>query len=197
MLAAGRPRITPGPPLALSSAHEANPVDAACAGRLRAGAARDISRSRLESRGAGGDHLQGHRSHDAPLGGVAGRGAAGHPDDEAGTRGETHLPGRPSDGRVKLAFIRLGQVSLEFLEPVGGETSWAEYLEKHGEGVQHLGFQVKDLERSLESLKRLGFGELHRGRYDGDNGTYVYMDTKDGLGVIIELLHSDPPRQPQ
>jgi len=105
--------------------------------------------------------------------------------------------GRPSDGRVKLAFIRLGQVSLEFLEPVGGETSWAEYLEKHGEGVQHLGFQVKDLERSLESLKRLGFGELHRGRYDGDNGTYVYMDTKDGLGVIIELLHSDPPRQPQ
>mgnify|MGYP001126054987 CR=1 FL=1 len=105
--------------------------------------------------------------------------------------------GRPSDGRVKLAFIRLGQVSLEFMEPVGGDTSWAEFLEKHGEGVQHLGFQVKDLERSLDTLKRLGFAELHRGRYDGDNGTYVYMDTKDALGVTIELLHSDPPRKPQ
>jgi methylmalonyl-CoA/ethylmalonyl-CoA epimerase len=105
--------------------------------------------------------------------------------------------GRPSDGRVKLAFIRLGQVSLEFLEPVGGETSWAEFLEKYGEGVQHLGFQVKDLDRSLDALKRLGFAELHRGRYDSDNGTYVYMDTKDALGVTIELLHSDPPRKAQ
>lgn len=101
--------------------------------------------------------------------------------------------GRPSDGRVKLAFIRLGQVSLEFLEPVGGPTSWSEHLEKYGEGVQHLGFQVQDLERTLQGLKRLGIEELHRGRYDQDNGTYVYMDTKDALGVVIELLHSDRP----
>ncbi|MGC8793026.1 MAG: VOC family protein, partial [Bryobacteraceae bacterium] len=86
--------------------------------------------------------------------------------------------GRPSDGRVKMAFIRLGQVALEFLQPVGGETSWSEFLQKHGEGVQHLGFQVRDLDRSLETMKRLGFAELHRGRYDSDNGTYVYMDTE-------------------
>lgn len=105
--------------------------------------------------------------------------------------------GRPSDGRVKMAFIRAGQVTLEFLEPVGGPTSWSEHLEKYGEGVQHLGFQVQDLDRSLESLKRLGLGELHRGRYDQDNGTYVYMDSKEALGVVIELLHPDPPRKAQ
>ncbi len=102
--------------------------------------------------------------------------------------------GRASDGRVKLAFLRLGQVVLEFLEPVGGETSWSEHLEKHGEGVHHLGFQVADLEKTVETLKGLGFAELHRGRYDQDNGTYVYFDTAGALGVTIELLHSDAPR---
>jgi hypothetical protein len=34
-------------------------------------------------------------------------------------------------------------------------------------------------------------GVIHRGRYDGDNGDYVYVDTKDQLGVTVELLHSD------
>jgi methylmalonyl-CoA/ethylmalonyl-CoA epimerase len=102
--------------------------------------------------------------------------------------------GRPSDGRVKLAFLRLGQVVLEFLEPVGGETSWSEHLEKRGEGVHHLGFQVADLDKTVEALKGLGFAEQHRGRYDQDNGTYVYFDTAAGLGVTIELLHSDAPR---
>ena len=105
--------------------------------------------------------------------------------------------GQPSDGRAKLAFIRLGQVVLEFLEPVGGQTSWAEFLEKHGEGVQHLGFQVANLERTLEALQGMGLKPLHRGRYDQDNGTYVYMDSREALGVTIELLHSDQPRKPQ
>lgn len=102
--------------------------------------------------------------------------------------------GRPSQGRVKLAFLRMGQVVLEFLEPVGGDSSWAEFLDMHGEGVHHLGFQVADLDKTVESLRRLGYSEWHRGRYDQDNGTYVYFDTARALGANIELLHSDPPR---
>lgn len=105
--------------------------------------------------------------------------------------------GQPSDGRAKLAFIRLGQVVLEFIEPVGENTSWREFLDKHGEGVQHLGFQVLELDRTLETLQKLGIKELHRGRYDQDNGSYVYLDSQDALGVTIELLHSDAPRKPQ
>ncbi len=105
--------------------------------------------------------------------------------------------GQASDGRAKLAFLRMGQVVLEFIEPVGGGTSWREHLDKHGEGVHHLGFQVADLEKSLQTFQRLGLAEQHRGRYDQDNGTYVYLDSQAALGVTVELLHSDPPaRQP-
>lgn len=100
--------------------------------------------------------------------------------------------GKASGGQAKIAFFRLGQVALEILEPVGEGTSWREFLDRHGEGVQHIAFQVTDLEGSLRRMERLGLPVLHRGRYDADNGTYVYLDSEKPLGVTLELLHSDP-----
>jgi methylmalonyl-CoA/ethylmalonyl-CoA epimerase len=100
--------------------------------------------------------------------------------------------GKPSKGQAKLTFFRTGQVVLELIQPVGKDTSWMEYLDKHGEGVQHIGLQVTDLDGSIKTLESLGYPVQHRGRYDKDNGTYVYFDTMKDLGVVIELLHSDP-----
>ena len=100
--------------------------------------------------------------------------------------------GKPSDARVKMAFLKAANTQLEFLQPVGPESAWAEGLEMSGEGVHHLGFQVQDLEKSLAAFAKEGIGVVQRGRYDSNNGTYVYLDSKDKLGVMIELLHSDP-----
>jgi hypothetical protein len=57
--------------------------------------------------------------------------------------------------------------------------------------VQHLGFQVTDLEKTSKELEKEGYPIIHQGRYDSDDGTYVYHETLDALGVVIELLHSD------
>jgi len=103
--------------------------------------------------------------------------------------------GKPSSGRAKLAFFRLGQVVLELIEPVGGDTSWRQFLDEHGEGVQHLGFQVQNLDEAIARAARMGMPVLHRGRYDRDNGDYVYVDSEKALGVTIEFLHSDPPKK--
>ena len=99
--------------------------------------------------------------------------------------------GKPSEGQVKLTFFDLGQVVLELLQPVSEGTSWKEYLDKKGEGVQHLGFQVVDPERESAELEKAGYPVAHRGRYDSNDGDYIYQDTLDSLGVMIELLHSD------
>lgn len=99
--------------------------------------------------------------------------------------------GKPSEGQVKLTFFNLGQVVIELLQPISDGTSWKEYLDKKGEGVQHLGFQVQDLEKTKGALEKAGYPVLHQGRYDSDDGTYVYHETLDELGVVIELLHSD------
>ena len=99
--------------------------------------------------------------------------------------------GKPSEGQVKLTFFNLGQVVIELLQPISEGTSWKEFLDKKGEGVQHLGFQVTDLEKTSVALEKEGYPILHQGRYDSDDGTYVYHETLDALGVVIELLHSD------
>ena len=99
--------------------------------------------------------------------------------------------GRPSDGQAKLTFFNLGQVVLELIQPVGEGTSWKEILDKRGEGVHHLGFQVVDPDKASQSLEREGFPVIHKGRYDSDDGTYIYFDSQKSLGVLIEALHSD------
>ncbi|HTT60546.1 MAG TPA: VOC family protein [Bryobacteraceae bacterium] len=99
--------------------------------------------------------------------------------------------GRPSDGRAKLAFIKLGQITLELIQPVGGDTSWKQFLDSHGEGVQHIAFQVADPEQTIRGFHDAGMPVLHQGRYDDDSGAYVYIDSAKALGVTLELLHSD------
>jgi catechol 2,3-dioxygenase-like lactoylglutathione lyase family enzyme len=103
--------------------------------------------------------------------------------------------GRPSEGQAKLAFIKLGQVTLELIEPVGGDTSWKEFLDANGEGVQHIAFQVQDLDKTIKSFDGMGVPVLHQGRYDDDSGAYVYVDSKKQLGVTLELLHSEPKKK--
>jgi len=103
--------------------------------------------------------------------------------------------GKPSGGQAKLAFFKLGQVVIELIEPVGKDTSWKLFLDKHGEGVQHLGFQVQNLDQSIANAEKSGMPVLHRGRYDKDNGDYVYIDSEKALGVTVEFLHSDPPKK--
>src|ERR1017187_6955833 len=99
--------------------------------------------------------------------------------------------GRPSEGQAKLAFIKLGQVTLELIQPVGGDTSWKQYLDTNGEGVQHIAFQVADMDKTIQSFGDNGMAVLHQGRYDDDSGAYVYVDSAKALGVTLELLRPD------
>jgi catechol 2,3-dioxygenase-like lactoylglutathione lyase family enzyme len=102
--------------------------------------------------------------------------------------------GHRSEGRAKLAFIKLGQVTLELIQPVGGDTSWKQYLDTNVEGVQHIAFQVTDLDKTIKGFGDAGVPVLHQGRYDNDSGAYVYVDSAKALGVTLELLHSEPKK---
>ena len=80
---------------------------------------------------------------------------------------------------------------IELLEPITEGTAWYEFLQEHGEGVQHLGFTYVDKEKGMEQFEKDGYAMIHKGRYDSDDGTYIYYDTEDAMGVVVELLHSD------
>ena len=106
---------------------------------------------------------------------------------------EVHLiyQGKPSNARAKLAFIRSGQVTVELIEPIGAGSAWKKFLDEHGEGVHHIAFNVQDLGRAESEMKALGYDQIRSGRWDSDNGDYVYFDSTKALGLMVELLHSD------
>jgi catechol 2,3-dioxygenase-like lactoylglutathione lyase family enzyme len=101
--------------------------------------------------------------------------------------------GKPSKGQVKLTFFKTGDAVLELMQPIGPDTHWKEHLDRWGEGVHHIAFKVVDLEKTLERLKAEGMPVIHRGRFDSNDGDYVYVESKDKLGVTLELLHWDDP----
>ena len=102
--------------------------------------------------------------------------------------------GKPSNSQAKLAFLKAGQVTVELIQPIGPNTSWKKFLDEHGEGVHHIAFNVQNLAKSEGEMKSLGYEKIHSGRWDSDNGDYVYFDSTKDLGLMIELLHSDPKK---
>lgn len=96
--------------------------------------------------------------------------------------------GDPTQARAKLAFFQMGNVSLELIEPVGGPSTWKEFLDEHGEGVHHIAFRIEGMERVLTFLERKGISVVQRGDYTG--GRYAYVDSASSLGVILELLEN-------
>jgi len=101
---------------------------------------------------------------------------------------ETHIRfrGQPTAARAKLAFFRFGGVDIELIEPVGGPSTWQEFLDTKGEGVHHIAFRIEDMEGHVAMLKRKGMPLLQCGDYAG--GSYSYIDGSLQLGVILELL---------
>lgn len=94
--------------------------------------------------------------------------------------------GEPSDAQAKLAFFNLGQVQLELIEPMGGNSTWQAALDAKGEGVHHIAFWVEGMQRSVDFLKSHNIPMIQRG--DMGEGQYAYFDSEAPLGVTLELL---------
>lgn len=103
-------------------------------------------------------------------------------------KAHTKFHGKPSKGRAKLAFIPMGGVTLELIEPVDGPSTWKQFLDEHGEGVHHIAFRIKGMDRVLKFLADKGMPTAQTGDYTG--GRYAYVDSIPKLGVILELLES-------
>lgn len=103
-------------------------------------------------------------------------------------KAHTFYHGQSSSARAKLAFIQLPNIVVELIEPVGGPSTWQNFLETKGEGVHHIAFEVKNMDKRLAELKAKGVPLIQRGDYTG--GRYSYVDATAQLGLILELLEN-------
>jgi methylmalonyl-CoA/ethylmalonyl-CoA epimerase len=107
---------------------------------------------------------------------------------DAVDKAHTEYKGKRTKAQAKLAFFKLGSVTLELIEPVGGPSTWKDHLDTKGEGVHHLGFGVKGMDEHLKFLKSKRVPLIQRGDYTG--GRYAYTDGLKSLRVILELLEN-------
>jgi hypothetical protein len=104
-------------------------------------------------------------------------------------KARTEYRGEPTNARAKLAFMNMGSLQLELIEPDEHPSTWREFLEEHGEGVHHIAFFVKGMKEKIELMAGNGMPLVQKGEYTG--GRYAYMDTFPQLKVMLELLEND------
>jgi len=89
---------------------------------------------------------------------------------------------------VQTAFFRTGDTKIELLESTDPNGVIARYIEKKGEGIHHIAFEVDDIEAEMERLKNEGFELLHQVPKNGaDNKRICFLHPRGTNGVLVEL----------
>ncbi len=90
--------------------------------------------------------------------------------------------------KVNTAFFRQGEAKIELLEITEPEGIIAKYIERKGEGIHHIAFQVTDIESEMKRLSEEGFTLLNETPKEGaDNKLVCFLHPKNTNGVLIEL----------
>ena len=103
--------------------------------------------------------------------------------------GEEEVPSQ----KVKTAFFTVGDVSIELLESTDPEGPIAKSIEKRGEGIHHLAYEVADIEAALAEMKAKGVRLVDQEPREGAHGAKIaFIHPKASLGVLVELCEYPP-----
>ncbi len=96
------------------------------------------------------------------------------------------------DQGVRATLIEVGQTRLELLEPASPETGVGKFIERRGEGLHHLAFNVTDIGGKLQTLKSLGVDLIDQSPREGLSGTIAFVHPRSVFGILTELVESNP-----
>ncbi len=92
------------------------------------------------------------------------------------------------DQKVRVASFRVGEVTIELLEPTSPDSPVAGFLEKRGEGVHHLAYQVDDIDAQIASLQTAGVQMIDAEARGGAHGTRIaFLHPRSSARVLTEL----------
>jgi methylmalonyl-CoA/ethylmalonyl-CoA epimerase len=97
-----------------------------------------------------------------------------------------------ADQKVRVAFLPLGEAEIELLESTSPDGPVAKYIEKNGEGIQHLALRVDNLEAALAELKAQGVRLIdEKPRYGAGGAKIAFAHPRSTGGVLLELSERD------
>ena len=97
-----------------------------------------------------------------------------------------------AEQKVTTAFFQVGESEVELLESTAPDGPIAKYLEKKGEGIQHVAFRVENVESALKELKEKGIRLIDEKPRTGAGGAKIaFLHPKSTNGVLVELCERD------
>jgi methylmalonyl-CoA/ethylmalonyl-CoA epimerase len=92
---------------------------------------------------------------------------------------------------VKTSFFQTGESKIELLEASNPESAIAKYIDKRGEGIHHIAFEVEDIYAEMKRLEAEGFRLLNETPKRGaDNKLVCFVHPKTANGVLVELCQT-------
>ncbi len=89
---------------------------------------------------------------------------------------------------VKTSFFQTGESKIELLEASNPDSAIAKFIEKRGEGIHHIAFEVEDIHAEMQRLEGEGFRLLNeKPKRGADNKLICFLHPKSANGVLVEL----------
>jgi methylmalonyl-CoA/ethylmalonyl-CoA epimerase len=90
--------------------------------------------------------------------------------------------------KVRIAFLRVGEIYLELLEPTAPDSPIAKFLETRGEGLHHVAFHTDDIQGQLQQAAGAGCRLINEAPFEGGGGKLVaFLHPKTTHGVLTEF----------
>jgi methylmalonyl-CoA/ethylmalonyl-CoA epimerase len=96
-----------------------------------------------------------------------------------------------ADQQVRVAFLPVGESSIELVQPTSDDSGVAKYLAKRGEGIHHICIHVEEIEAALARLEAHDVQLIDREPRQGAHGRIAFVHPKGAHGVLIELIEYD------
>lgn len=95
-----------------------------------------------------------------------------------------------ADFEIKATLLTLGQTRLEVIQPLRRETAVGRFLEKRGEGLHHLAFNLRNVDKGLKSVQAMGLEVVDQTSRKGLSGLIGFIHPKSVHGVLTELVQT-------
>lgn len=89
---------------------------------------------------------------------------------------------------MMVAMIKVGEVTIELMQSTSQSGAIARFIEKKGEGVQHICLEVDEIGKEIERIKSMGYEFVDENPRKGVEGDIVFLKPKNTFGVLFELV---------
>ena len=108
---------------------------------------------------------------------------------------EFDVPNKQASDAMRYKCVQLENLQIQLCQPGPEDSPQRRFLDAHGEGVYHIGFEVADRDSAEAEGRALGLNVVARGRREDRSG-FCYFDTRPEAGVVLEIRNT-PEKQKQ